>query len=97
MFQVLQSWLQSLPDDYTVKDLINEVKDWIEEGYVESTIWKRLQNCVAPDVLPTFSKRRSVRKRSGSASPEDSPVRKKTAAPLGEESAVTGKLTDKDF
>ena len=68
---MLQSWLQDLDDDYAVKDLINEVKDWIEEGYVESTIWKRLQNCVAPGLLPTFSERRSTNKRSGSSSPTD--------------------------
>ena len=65
---MLQSWLQDLPDDYAVKDLINEIKDWIEEGYVNSTIWKRLQNCVSPGVLPTFSERRSARKSSESSS-----------------------------
>ena len=69
LFQVLQSWLQGLPDDYAVKDLINEIKDWIEEGYVDPKIWKRFQNCVTPGVLPTFSERRSSGKRSGSASP----------------------------
>ena len=63
-FQVLQSWLQGLPDDYAVKDLINEIKDWIEQGYVNSTIWKHLQNCVAPGVLPTFSQRHSGPTRS---------------------------------
>ena len=70
VIQVLQSWLQNLPDDYAVKDLINEIKGWIEEGYVDSTIWKRLQNCVTPGVLPTFSERRSSRNGSGSSSPD---------------------------
>ena len=71
---MLQSWLQGLPDDYAVKDLINEMKDWIEDEYVKETIWKRLQNCVAPGLLPTFSERRSARKHSGSSSPGHSPV-----------------------
>ena len=92
-FQVLQSWLQGLPDDYAVKDLINKIKDWIEEDYVKDTVWKRLQNCVVPGVLPTFSKRRSPRKRSASSSIRDSPERKKTT-PSGEGSEVTkGKIS----
>ena len=69
---MLQSWLQDLPDDYAVKDLINEVKDWIEEDYVKDTVWKRLQNCIVPGVLPMFSERRSSKKSSGSASPDRS-------------------------
>ena len=87
LFQVLQSWLQSLPDDYSVKDLINEIKDWIEEGYVESTIWKRLQNSVTPGVLPTFSETHRKRKRSESSSPDS----KKKATSSACESG--GKLT----
>ena len=46
---MLQSWFQDLPDDYVVKDLINEIKDWVDDGYVESTIWKRLKKHVAAD------------------------------------------------
>ena len=89
MIQVLQSWLQDLPDDFAVKDLINELKDWIEDEYVKDAVWKRLQNCVTPGVLPTFSKRRSARKRSGSLSAGDVPVKKKPAAVP----SLTGKIT----
>ena len=70
MFLVLQSWLQGLPDDYTVKDLINEIKDWVDDEYVNETVWERLQNCVTPGVLSTFSERVHKRKRSESSSPE---------------------------
>ena len=75
---MLQSWLQDLPDDYAVKDLINEIKDWIEDEYVKETVWKRLQNCVAPGVLPTFSERVHKRKRSDSSSPDS---KRKAASP----------------
>ena len=79
--QVLQSWLQGLPDDYAVKDLINEIKDWIEDEYVKETVWKRLQNCVAPGLLPTFSERVHKRKCSDSSSPE--PKRKAASSAAG--------------
>ena len=86
---MLQSWLQGLPDDYAVKDLINEIKNWIEEGYVNSTIWKRLQNCVSPGVLPTYSERVHKRKRSESSSPESK--KKASPSPAGSGASV-GKL-----
>ena len=44
-------------------------------------MWKRLQNCVAPGLLPTFSERAHKRKRSSSSSTGDSPDKKKTTAP----------------
>ena len=80
---MLQSWLQDLPDGYAVKDLINEIKDWIEDGYVNSTIWKRLQNCVSPGVIPTFSERCSARKHSESSSPESRRKAESSAALSG--------------
>ena len=60
---MLQRWSQNRPD-VTVTDLLEELKDWVEEGYVATAVWKRLQNCIAPDVLPTFSKRRKLEQRS---------------------------------
>ena len=78
LLQVLEFWFQGLPDDYAVKDLMNEIKDWIEDEYVHSTIWKRLQNCVTPGVLPTFSKRVHKRKSSESTSPDS---KRKAASP----------------
>ena len=56
-------FLRHLPD-YTVKDLIDDVRDWVGEGYVDSTIWKRLQNCVVKNILPTFSEISELRQRS---------------------------------
>ena len=38
-----------------MRDFVNEVKAWIEEGYVDSAVWKRFQNFISLDVLPTFS------------------------------------------
>ena len=59
-------WVQNQPDA-TVKDLVEELRDWVEEGYVATAVWKRVQNCIASDVLPTFSKRRKLRQQSLSA------------------------------
>ena len=51
-FQVLDSWYQSLPRFYTVKDFMLDVKQWFGEGYVDRDIWSHLQNYVKADVLP---------------------------------------------
>ena len=59
-------FLRHLPN-YTVKDLIDDVRDWVEEGYVDSTIWKRLQNCVVKNILPTFREISELRQRSMSS------------------------------
>ena len=64
---MLHTWLLQVPPDCTVKDLIEKVRDWVEEGYVESAVWKRLQNCVVQNILPTFSERTELRKRSPSS------------------------------
>ena len=64
---MLHTWLLPLLPDYTVKNLIEEVRDWVAEGYVDSAVWKRLQNCVAKDVLPTFSEISELRQRSQSS------------------------------
>ena len=64
---MLHTWLLPQLPDYTVKDLIDDVRDWVEEGYVNSTIWKRLQNCVVKDILPTFSEISELRQRSMSS------------------------------
>ena len=65
--QVLHTWLLQLLPHYTVKDLIEELRDWIKEGYVDSVIWKRLQNCVVKSLLPSFSERSELRQRSQSS------------------------------
>ena len=62
--QVLQTWLLQQPEDYSVKALVANIREWIEEGYVDTSVWKRIQNCVTPDILPSFSKRSELRQRS---------------------------------
>ena len=52
--QILHEWSKRLAANYNVKDFINELKDWIREGFVYTTIWERLQNYISADVLPTF-------------------------------------------
>ena len=47
-----------------MRGLIEKVKEWITEGYVKTSVWKRLQNCVSADVLPSFRERRELRRRS---------------------------------
>ena len=42
---------------YTVADLVEDLRNWIKDGYVDTAVWKRLRDCVSTDVLPTFSKR----------------------------------------
>ena len=39
----------------------------MEDGYVDTAVWKRLQKYVTAEVLPTFSERRELRKRSRSS------------------------------
>ena len=57
-------WLQQQRDDYCVRDLVGDLKKWIEEGYMETSVWKRLQNLITPDILPSFSERSELRQRS---------------------------------
>ena len=35
-----------IEDDYTVGDLVDEIDDWIEEGYVDGDVLKRLEKYV---------------------------------------------------
>ena len=67
--QVLHTWLQQQQDDYCVKDLVSDLKEWIEEGHIDTSVWKRLQNLITPDILPSFSERTELRQRS--MSPEN--------------------------
>ena len=59
---MLKIWAHNQAD-VTVNDLLEELKDW-EEGYVATAVYKRLQNCITSDVLPTFSERAERRQRS---------------------------------
>ena len=60
---MLKIWAHNQAD-VTVNDLLEELKEWVEEGYVATAVYKRLQNCITSDVLPTFSERAERRHRS---------------------------------
>ena len=49
--QVLNSWKDVLPDDYTVNEFIAEILKWDEEGFLDDVVWKRLKECVTSDVV----------------------------------------------
>ena len=55
-----------LQTNYTVADLVDDLGEWIEDGYVDTAVWKRLQNHVSGDALPTFSTRARLHKMSAS-------------------------------
>ena len=50
-----------------MEDLVEELGEWIEDGYVDTAVWKRLQNHISGDVLPTFSKRARLHEVSQSS------------------------------
>ena len=68
VLQVLQSWMNTLPNGCTVNDFVNEIQEWIGEGYIETIyvdtsyvdilIWQRLKKYVAPDVLPNVTEKK---------------------------------------
>ena len=37
---------------YDVRDLIEELQDWVDEGFLESDIWSTLKKRVNPTLLP---------------------------------------------
>ena len=37
---------------YDVRDLIAELQEWVEEGFVEADIWSTLEKRVNPTLLP---------------------------------------------
>ena len=39
--------------DYDVSDLIEELKEWVDEGFVEADIWSKLGKRINPSILPT--------------------------------------------
>ena len=38
--------------NYDVRDLIDKLQDWVDEGFVETDIWSTLQKRVNPTLLP---------------------------------------------
>ena len=61
------TWLQQQQDDFCVKVLVSDLKECIEEGYIDTSIWKQLQNLITPDILPSFSERSELMQRSMSS------------------------------
>ena len=57
----------------TVAKLIEYLENWVQEGYVDTSVWKRFQNCVSADVLPSFSKRSRLHELSKSSEHFTSP------------------------
>ena len=43
---------------------MTNLKEWIEEGYLVTAVWKRLQNLITPDILPSFTERSELRQQS---------------------------------
>ena len=70
--QVLLAWFnESTRPDYTVRDLIDEMKTWFTEGYLYDDVWEALRERVEQEVLPSdaevrnlITKRRSKRMAS---------------------------------
>ena len=54
MIQVLDLWRKQLPLDgsYTVGNLVEDVKVWMEEGYLDVGVLDKLRQYVNPELLP---------------------------------------------
>ena len=53
LFQLLKVWHKDpLIAVYDVRDLIEELQEWVDEGFVEADIWSTLQKRVNPTLLP---------------------------------------------
>ena len=49
--QILNTWKERLPADYTVDDFMDQILDWHDEGFLEDKVWERLKKRVSPKVL----------------------------------------------
>ena len=54
IFQILDVWRQNWPLEtkYTVSDLIQDVKIWQENGYLDFCTWQNLSQYVTLELLP---------------------------------------------
>ena len=51
---MLLAWFnESTSPDFTVRDLIDEMKNWFTEGFLYDDVWETLRERVDPDVLPS--------------------------------------------
>ena len=69
--QILSSWKESLPDDYTVSDFITEIQDWYDDGFLDDDVWKRLRKCISPAVLERVDNRKQEVADQSTLKPEN--------------------------
>ena len=52
-FKLLKVWHKDPSiTNYDVRDLIEELQEWMDEGFLEADIWSTLQKRVNPTLLP---------------------------------------------
>ena len=47
----MDSWFQSRPGSFTVKNLMDDVTQWFNGGYIHQDIWAHLESYVTSDLL----------------------------------------------
>ena len=53
LFQLLKVWHKDPSiTNYDVRDLIEELQEWMDEGFLEADIWSTLKKRVNPALLP---------------------------------------------
>ena len=62
--QVLLAWFKkSTTSDFTIQDLIREIKTWFTEGYLYDEVWEKLGERVDPEVLPSDAEVKAMIKK----------------------------------
>ena len=46
-----------------MKDLVNEVGDWVEDGYLDQGIWNRLRKYICAEALPDVDSPKGVKRK----------------------------------
>ena len=72
--------------EYKVKDLLEDVTDWIEDEYLSDGVWKRLSKYLSSDLLPTHCETEQLGRNTKSRDDEaagPSSVHTPAAAPSG--------------
>ena len=61
---MLLSWFEkSTTSDFTVQDLIEEIKTWFTEGFLYDDVWATLREKVNNDVLPTDAEIKKMKRK----------------------------------
>ena len=66
-YQVLNCWLKTLPDDYTVSDFIAEVKEWYNDGFLDDGIKHHLQKIFTRETLQIFEDENPVAEQTSTS------------------------------